>query len=224
MKNLQIQIHISPELYLKNPDSSDLGRKIVSQSIELIHELGFESFTFKKLGEKIESTESSIYRYFESKHTLLVYLTSWYWSWIEYKLVFATVNVRSSNLKLEDTIRILTEPITEDKTLSHINLVLLDKIIITESAKTYHTKSVDDDNKKGYFKAYKQVVQRVSEIILEINNNFKFPHMLISTVIEGSHHQRYFAEHLPSLTDVNSEDYTISEFYKQLVFKMINDQ
>lgn len=223
MKNLQIQIHVNPELFLKNPDSSDLGRKIVSQSIELIHELGFESFTFKKLGEKIESTESSIYRYFESKHTLLVYLTSWYWSWIEYKLVFATINVRSSHLKLEDTIRILTEPITEDKTLHHINLVLLDKIIITESAKTYHTKSVDDDNKKGYFKAYKQVVQRVSDIILEINNNFKFPHMLISTVIEGSHHQRYFAEHLPSLTDVNSEDYTISEFYKQLVFKMIND-
>lgn len=222
MKNLQIQIHVNPELFLKNPDSSDLGRKIVSQSIELIHELGFESFTFKKLGEKIESTESSIYRYFESKHTLLVYLTSWYWSWIEYKLVFATINVRSSHLKLEDTIRILTEPITEDKTLHHINLVLLDKIIITESAKTYHTKSVDDDNKKGYFKAYKQVVQRVSDIILEINNNFKFPHMLISTVIEGSHHQRYFAEHLPSLTDVNSEDYTISEFYKQLVFKMIN--
>lgn len=223
MKNLQIQIHVNPELFLKNPDSSDLGRKIVSQSIELIHELGFESFTFKKLGEKIESTESSIYRYFESKHTLLVYLTSWYWSWIEYKLVFATINVLSSHLKLEDTIRILTEPITEDKTLHHINLVLLDKIIITESAKTYHTKSVDDDNKKGYFKAYKQVVQRVSDIILEINNNFKFPHMLISTVIEGSHHQRYFAEHLPSLTDVNSEDYTISEFYKQLVFKMIND-
>ena len=36
----------------------------------MINELGFEAFTFKKLGINIESPESSIYRYFENKHTL----------------------------------------------------------------------------------------------------------------------------------------------------------
>ncbi len=54
-------------VYLKNPESSDLGLKIISNSIEMVNELGFESFTFKKLGERIESPESSIYRYFENK-------------------------------------------------------------------------------------------------------------------------------------------------------------
>ena len=29
--------------------------------------------------------------------------------------------------------------------------------------------------------------------------------MLISTVIEGAHQQKYFAEHLPELTDVTKE-------------------
>lgn len=221
MKNLQIQIHVSPELYLKNPDSSELGHKIVSNSIELIADLGFESFTFKKLGEKIHSTESSIYRYFESKHTLLVYLTSWYWSWIEYKLVFATVNVDSLVQKLEDSIKILTQPVLEDKAFSHVNEVILDRIIITESSKTYQTKDVDTDNQKGYFKSYKQVVQRVSSLISEINPTFQYPHMLISTVIEGSHQQRYFAEHLPALTDVKKGSDSISQFYKDLVFGMI---
>ncbi len=221
MKNLQIQVNVCPELYLKNPDSSVLGRKILSNSIELITELGFESFTFKKLGEKIHSTESSIYRYFESKHTLLVYLTSWYWNWIEYKLVFATVNVTSPVKKLEDSIKILTQPIVEDKSVSHMNEFFLDRIIITESTKAYHTKEVDADNEKGFFRAYKQVVQRVSDMILEIKPDFQFPHMLVSTIIEGSHHQRYFAEHLPALTDLNKEGDSISQFYNELVFSIL---
>ena len=86
MQQLQLQITIAPELYLRNPETTDLGRRIVSTSIEMIEELGFEAFTFKKLGERIGSNESSIYRYFDSKHTLLVYLISWYWSWLEYSL------------------------------------------------------------------------------------------------------------------------------------------
>ncbi|MFC2124018.1 TetR/AcrR family transcriptional regulator [Bacteroidota bacterium] len=223
MENLQIQIKISPELYLKNPDPSELGRNIVSSSIELINELGFEAFTFKKLGEKIGSPESSIYRYFESKHTLLVYLACWYWSWMEYKLVFKTINVDSPRHKLKEAVKMLTQPITVDKSFSYIDEGLLDKIIITESVKAYHTKNVDSENERGYFKAYKQVVKRVSDIILEINPKFEFPRMLISTIIEGAHHQRYFAEHLPSLTDVNHKKDSVSDFYTQMVFKVIEE-
>jgi len=223
MENLQIQIKVSPELYLKDPDPSELGRKIVSSSIELINELGFEIFTFKKLGEEIGSPESSIYRYFESKHTLLIYLTSWYWSWIEYKLVFATININSPTHKLKTAVKMLTQSIQVDKSFSYIDEGLLEKIIITESFKTYHTKDVDHENEKGYFKAYKQVVKRVSDIVLELNPKYKFPRMLISTIIEGAHHQRYFAEHLPSLTDVYRGKDNISSFYTQMVFKVIEE-
>ena len=221
MKNLQINIQVNPELYLKNPDSSDLGQKIVSASIALIIEVGFEAFTFKKLGERIGSPESSIYRYFENKHTLLIYLVSWYWSWVEYRIVFATVNIDSPVERLEKIIKLLTESVKEDNSFSYINKVLLHEIIITESVKTYHTIDVDDENEKGYFKAYKQVVQRVSNIVLEVNPAFQFPHMLVSTVLEGVQQQQYFSEHLPSLTDVKQGNNNISEFYKQLVFKTI---
>ncbi|MFT5777237.1 MAG: AcrR family transcriptional regulator, partial [Crocinitomicaceae bacterium] len=71
MEKLQVHINVSDELFVRNPDSTELGRKIITNSISLINELGFELFTFKKLGERIGSPESSIYRYFESKHTLL---------------------------------------------------------------------------------------------------------------------------------------------------------
>jgi AcrR family transcriptional regulator len=221
MKNLHIQIEINSELYSKNPDSSDLGRKIINKSIELIYEIGFEAFTFKKLGEIIGSPESSIYRYFDNKHTLLLYLTSWYWTWTEYQLVFVTSNVTSPQERLKKSLDILTKPVVEDNAVSFVNEVLLSEIIFSESIKAYHTKNVDEENKKGCFKAYKRVVQRVSEIVLEIDPGFLYPHMLISTVIEGSHHQKYFSEHLPALTDVKKNDDSITNFYTELVFNFL---
>jgi len=221
MKNLHIQIEINPELYSKNPDSSDLGRKIITHSIELINEMGFEAFTFKKLGLLIKSPESSVYRYFDSKHTLLLYLTSWYWTWTEYQLVFATSNVSNPKERLKISIDILTKPVLVDNSISYVNEVLLSEIIFTESLKTYHTVNVDKENKKGCFKAYKKVVQRVSDTVLEIKPNFEYPHMLISTVIEGAHQQKYFAEHLPTLTDITKEQNAISKFYTQLVFNFL---
>ncbi len=221
MKNLHIQIEIDSGLYIKNPDSSELGRKIISKSIELINEIGFELFTFKKLGLLINSPESSIYRYFENKHSLLIYLTSWYWTWTEYRLVFATANVDSAEERLKKSIDILTEPVLVDNAISHVNEVLLSEIIFSESLKVYHTKNVDEENKKGCFKAYKGVVQRLSNLILEINPKFKFPHMLISTMIEGAHQQKYFAEHLPALTDISKEENAIPIFFKTLIFSSI---
>ena len=221
VKNLQIHIDVSSETYLKDPSASELGRMIVSNSIELIDELGFEAFTFKKLGNKIGSPESSIYRYFESKHMLLIYLTYWYWSSIEYKLVFAITNLKSPKEKLEKALKVLIESDDEDSLYSHINESILDRVIINEGLKTYYIKEVDEENAKGFFKAYKRVVQRISEIVLEINPSFDYPHMLISTIIEGAHQQKYFAEHLPSLTDVQQGQDTILNFYRQLVFKVI---
>ncbi|MGJ8665221.1 MAG: TetR/AcrR family transcriptional regulator [Patiriisocius sp.] len=221
MEQLQVHITIDPNLYTKNPESSELGRKIVCQSIVMIDELGFKGFTFKKLGAAIGSNESSIYRYFESKHALLVYLTSWYWSWIEYKLVFSTLNVPASAEKLSNAIEIITSKVEEDNSFSYINEVLLNRIIIAESSKAYHTKDIDKENKKGYYKTYKRVVQRISEMVLEVNPSFAFPNMLVSTVIEGAHHQRYFSKHLPSLTDAENGENTIVTFYRDLVLKTI---
>lgn len=222
MNNLNIQIEISSKLYSKNPDSSDLGRKIISNSIELMNEIGFEQFTFKKLGALIKSPESSIYRYFESKHKLLVYLTSWYWTWTEYRLVFTTMNVKSPKERLNTAIELLTQPVLIDDDISYVNEVLLSEIIFSESMKAYHTKEVDEENSKGYFKAYKSVVKRVGDIILEISPTYQYPHMLVSTIIEGAHQQKYFAEHLPSLTDVTKEKNSITNFYKELVFNFLN--
>ncbi len=224
MRDLSIKIKLTPGLYLKDPDSTELGKRIISNSIVLINELGFEKFTFKKLSKKINSPESSIYRYFENKHLLLIYLTSWYWSWIEYRVVLSVININNNLDKLDKAIDILTMPVNEDKSFSYINEVILDKIIIAESVKSFHTKEVDVENKKGCFESYKKLVTRLAQMILDVNPDYKYPHMLITTVIEGAHQQRYFSEHLPKLTDTIKTEDTIVAFYKELVQKMISSK
>lgn len=220
--NSNIQIKVNENVFLKHPDSSELGKKIIGGSIQLIDELGFEEFTFKKLAKSICSTESSIYRYFESKHHLLIYLVLWYWSWQEYRLLIGLTNVECPIERLKRAITILTEKIEEDSNFSQINEVRLNRIVNTESSKIYLNKAVDKDNEQGYFAQYKEVVQRVSDIILEINPDFKYPHMLVSTVIEGAHHQRFFTEHIPLLTDIVKGEDAVTDFYKELVLLAIN--
>jgi len=221
MHGLNIKINVSSELYIKNPDSSELGQRIISDSIQLIDELGFESFTFKKLSNKISSPESSIYRYFENKHTLLLYLVNWYWGWVEYKIVLATTNIKDKKEKLEKAIRVLTKPVLVDASISYVNELLLHRIIIAESKKTFHTKNVKEENQKGFFKTYKYMVNRVAAMVLEVNPQYKYPRMLISSVVEGAHQQRYFSEHIPALTDSKKGEDSVTEFYTELVFNMI---
>ena len=221
MENSNLQIKIRSSLFSKDPESSDLGRDIISKSIEMINLLGFESFTFKKLGAAIGSNESSVYRYFSNKHMLLVYLVNWYWSWMDYKIVLETSKLNKAEDKIKMSIELLVADIKQDSNFSFINEVLLNKIIITESSKAYHTKDVDNENEKGFYKTYKQVVQRVSDFILEYNPKYEFPHMLVSTIIEGAHQQLYFAEHLPALTDVEKGQNNIIRFYTNLIISTL---
>lgn len=225
MTNLptNISIQVNPHCYLKNPESSSLGKRIIASSIEMIDEVGFESFTFQKLAKSINSTEASVYRYFESKQKLLQYLTIWYWCWLEYHFIFKTANIDSPEEKLKRAIVLLTKPLDEDHSFSHINEIKLQNIIISESSKVYLNKEVDQQNKAGVFAGYKKLVARVSNIVLEINPAYKYPHMLVSTIIEGAHNQRFFAEHLPGLTDVVKGEDAITEFYKEMIFRTIKE-
>lgn len=218
MQNIlsNIIISVNDKLYVKNPETSDLGKKIIEQSILLIDEIGFENFTFKKLGEKINSNESSIYRYFESKHKLMLYLSSWYWGWIEYKLAFATTNVSNPMERLKKGITIVTEKVEDDSTTLHINESILNKIIIQEFTKTLLTKEVDEENKEGFFLVYKRVINRIIEMINEVNPNYAFAKSLASSIVEGALHQHFLKDHLKTITNCNAS-VSPTEFYINLV-------
>jgi len=218
-----VKIGINEKIYIKDPESSDLGKRIIEESILMIQEMGFESFTFKKLGAKIGSNESSVYRYFENKHKLLLYLTSWYWGWLEYQLVFSTNSIGNQRQKLEKAIEIVTKTTVEDSAFSHINEVLLNKIVINEYSKSYLTKEVDSENKEGYFVIYKRLVNRISEMIRMVDSDYSYPSSLASTILEGSLHQHFLKDHFTSLTDCH-ENGDPTEYFTQLVFNALNSK
>lgn len=215
-----LKIAVPDKIYIKDPESSELGKRIIEHSILLIDELGFDSFTFKKLGAKIGSNESSIYRYFESKHRLLLYLTSWYWAWVEYHLVFATFNITDPEVQLSKAIEIISRTVVEDVSFSHINEVALNRIVINEYSKSYLTKEVDSENKEGYFVIYKRLVTRLRDMILRINPQYQYPASLASTLIEGALHQHFLKEHFSSITDC-SDTVAPAEYFTHLAMNIL---
>ncbi len=216
-----VKIGINEKIYLKDPESSELGRRILLYGISMIHEGGFEAFTFKKLGQQIGSNESSLYRYFESKHKFLLYLVSWYWGWMEYQLVFATNNISNPVEKLRAAIGIMTKPSEQNSNFTYINHGHLTKIMINEFSKSYLTKEVDAENKEGYFVIYKRLVNRLAKMIQAVDVDYQYALSLSSNVVEGGLHQHFLMDHFPSLTDCK-KNFTPTTFYTDLVFRTLN--
>lgn len=217
---LQLQIKMNEKLFLRNPEQTELGKKIILHSIQLIHKNGFESFTFKKLAEDIGTTEAGIYRYFENKHRLLIYITAWYWSWLEYRVAVNTNNIKDPVVKLKRVIKLLATTVEDDIKTSYVDESILHQIIIAEGTKAYLTKHVSEDNKDQLFKPYKDLCAIIGDIIIECNPKYKYARSLSSTIIEIVHFQNFFMNNLPSLTDFgrDKDESKIVAFLKDLVF------
>ena len=77
---------------------------------------------------------------------------------------------------------------------------------------------------KVFFKSYKDLASSVSNVINEINPNFKYPFTLATNLFEMSNNHIYFAKHLPRLTDVsivNGEVNEIEDMLNYFVEKLI---
>ena len=216
--SIAIKISLNEGLYLKEPQDSKLGRKIIKYSILLIEEFGFEYFTFKKLAEKINSTEASIYRYFENKHLLLLYLVNWYCEWVSYLIAINTMNINNPMEQLKIIINSFVSASKDNPGVDYVDESKLHNIFIFEGVKVYHTKEVDKENSKGFFKSYKNLANTVSEVISEINPTFKYPFALATNLIEMSNNHIYFAQHLPKLTEVTVEKNNTDEVENMLFY------
>ena len=221
--DLDIKFKMNEKLFLRNPEETDLGRNILKHSIIFIHKVGFETFTFKKLAKEIKTTEASIYRYFENKHRLLLYITDWYWSWQEYRLLIQTKNINDPEVKIKTALKLLSDQVEDDISTSYINENLLYDIVMKEGAKAYLTRHVEEDNKAKLFKPYKDLTARLADMILDYNPKYKYPRSLSSTVIEMAHSQNFYMKNLPSLTDfgISQKESEILHFLEDMVFSSI---
>jgi AcrR family transcriptional regulator len=221
---LKFSVQLNEKLYLRDPETSDLGKRIVKNAIVMIYELGLEAFTFKKLAERIQTTEASIYRYFENKHRLLLYIIAWYWNYLEYMVVFNLNNLEDSGTKIQKVIELLVLEFDDTIGALDIDKKALYQIVINESSKVYLIKEVEDLNAEQVFKPYKDLCARIADLMRQYNANYLFPHSLSSTLIETAHSQHFFMEHLPRLTDFGQDKRAenIVVYLSDLVFSTLN--
>ncbi len=221
--DFQVSFKVNSKIYLRDPESSEVGKQIIKHAIDLIYELGFEQFTFKKLAVNINSTEATIYRYFENKHRLLLYILNWYWCYMEFLVIFKLQNITDKKEKLKTIVYLLTNELPDSAGNADYNKKYLNQIVIAESSKAYLVKEVAEINKSEVFKPYKDLCAKISLVISEYNPRYKYPRSLSSTLIESSHSQQFFSRYLPRLTDNNTAvkaDFT-NRFLQDLLFKVL---
>lgn len=219
----KITFKVNDKIYLRDPESTELGRKIIKNAIDLISSLGFEAFTFKKLAVDINTTEATIYRYFENKHRLLLYILNWYWSYLEFLLEFKLQGITDNKQKLTTIIQLLTHELPESSGQLDYNKKYLHQIVITESSKVYLVKEVNEINRNHVFKPYKDLCAKIADVISAYNPTYKYPKTLSSTLVETSHFQQYFGNYLPNLTDNGScdDEEFVAHFLDNLLFKVL---
>ena len=222
MKKIHITLNINPKIYLKDPTTTSLGNKILEHGILLLDELGLEEFSFRKLATAISSTESSIYRYFENKHYLFIYILNWYWEWMSTRIDINLMNIDDPLIKLKKVIKTLVDSSSNNADAPFIDEEVLHRIVVREGAKAYHHKLVDDENAYGFFLSYKALCKKIGNVFLEINSKFGYPKALASTLVESANNNIYFAKHLPRLTDIefNNDNEAMTSDLKDMLYHM----
>jgi hypothetical protein len=156
---------------------------------------------------------------------MLVYLTAWYWGWLEYQIAYHTNNIDDPIVRLKKVIKLLASTVKDDDNTSYVNESLLHQIVISEGSKAYLTKQVSEDNKLQFFQPYKDLCAVIGDIILECNSKYKYPRSLASTIVEMAHFQNFFMHNLPSLTDFDKGkgETEVISFLNDLVFSGIKN-
>ena len=188
-------------LYLRDPQATALGRRLLAGSVQLLDEIGFEAFTFKKMAALLGSTEASLYRYFENKHQLLTYLVSWHWAGLRLRLRFAIANIADPREQLRRALAVVCRANLDDPATPDFDEAALYRVVVAEASKSYLTRDVDADNRAGMFREYKLLAADVVAVVVAINPTYPYPQSLVSTLLEAARKQFFFAQHLPSLTN-----------------------
>ncbi|MFN8394239.1 MAG: TetR/AcrR family transcriptional regulator [Bacteroidia bacterium] len=220
--SFEIRLLLNEHFSLRDPHQTELGRRILGEGVRLIDELGFEGFTFKKLATAINSTEASVYRYFENKHKLLLYLVAWYWAWLTYNIDYQIHNLSDPRRRLRLALESLANANTDDPRTAHINEQVLHRIVVAESSKAFLTKSVDGEREQGLFQGYVNLVDKLAGIFAEVNPKYAHPKALAVSVIEASRKQLFFAEHIPTVTELSTKGSAgLADFMEQLVIQAL---
>lgn len=218
MMGRRLSISVSPNTYLRNPEDTDLGRKIIKHGIELLVESGYQCFNFKNLSKNMNSTEASVYRYFENKYMFLLYLTSWYWEYLDVQLMLNTLNIDDPKRKLYLMVQTIVRAADGDVELDYIDISKLHRIIVEQSPRVIHNKKVEACEKAGMFSNFKRLNSNIADLIIECDPEFKYPTTLATNVIKMSMDHKYYSEYICSLTEISNCSECLNQLEEMIIY------
>ena len=201
---INISISVHPNTYLRDPMDTTLGKKIIKHSIDILSETGYQCFNFRNLAKDMKSTEASVYRYFENKHMLLVYLCSWYWDYLNYLIEIDTRNVTDPEQKLKIAVRTIVNGPSAPNPSDFIDQSKLSTIIVENFFKAMFNKTTTVEEKENLFANYRNLNANLTAIVKEYNADFKYPCAIASTIIKMSIDHSYYADQICSLTEITN--------------------
>lgn len=200
--SVHIDIDISKNLSIKDPFSSELGKKIVINGLSLINHYGFEDFNFKKLAVACSTTEASVYRYFNNKVQLLAFLTAYYWNWTEYLTELYCNAAKSPKAKLTVLINVICNHEISPENINGIQYNDLHQLINCEWQKLIYNKETKLIPANAAFEDYKRFKKMASAILTDLNKNLKEPQAIITTIIITANTQLFFSKKFQTLSSI----------------------
>lgn len=199
-------LHLRPDpaLSLKDPETSELGRSILAGGLDLMLELGLEAFTFRKLAQRVGTTEVTVYKYFANKQRLLQYFYQLYWLWLRQLCAAEVERHRESREVLSGIVEVLCGSWPHAMPDLQLPPGSLRQLVIAEGMKSYLHKNVDDDNARRLFQPYKELSAFVAARMVACRTDVPWPRSFATTVIEMAHSLPFLMEHLPSLTELSN--------------------
>jgi hypothetical protein len=140
-----------------------------------------------------------------------------YWIWLEYQLTFGLQNLPDAKVKLFKAVELLSQPELLPWEFSGLDFSAMQQIVVSEWGKVYYTHEIDAENAAGLFADYQRFCQRISSLIKEAAPDYAYPNSLVSATMNVLFVQRFYALHLPALTDLQTNDHRITDFVKSLV-------
>lgn len=200
----QVHLRPDPELFLRDPESTRLGKAMLVEGIVLMNELGLEAFTFKKLAVRIGCTEVSLYKFFPNKQRLLQYYFQFYWLWLRQLCGGFAERSLDPRKTLKQVVEALCGVWPKELPAAQLDPYGLRLLHIEEGTKSYLHKNVDADNARLLFLPYKALAAFIAECMVACRKDVPMPRSFATTIIEMAHSLPFAMEHLPSLTELSS--------------------
>lgn len=185
--------------------ASPMGTRILAEGLVLMNKIGLEAFTFKKLAERMGSTEVTVYHYFANKQRLLQYYFQVYWLWLATHCQQEGRGLKDPLERLQGDIRAIAGLWPVDARAAQFDPSDLRELVINEGSKSFMHKNVDSDNKLQLFKPYKDLCGHIAIELKACSPRMKNARSFATTLVEMAHSLEFAMHHLPALTELSEK-------------------